>query len=416
MRSIGAALLGLVLGACGGNADKLIPGYSASQGQVFDANGEAVQLRGINLFGFDSAILIPQSLDVMGWKQQIQQVKDLGFNAVRLPFVPETLYSTQRIGVDLDTFVEPTLNADIIGKTPLEFLDLWMREADRQGLYVVLDFHSVAKGVLYPLWYSLDASDYAADGAAPTYNGAAYSADDWVRDLVFVARRYAYMGHFVGIDLYNEPNGAARWGAGDANYVAAADWKLAAERAAQAVIDANPRLLVFVQGIYLNNDGIENRTLGVNYGENLQAQAYRPLAIAADKLVLFPHTYGPDALYATPKAEFAAANFPANLPAAWETLFGQFQGSATGTPPAASTQATYTVILGEFGGYYGVGPSGEQDVVWHDALVDYLIGKNMRSAFYWCYSPNSDGTGGILADDLSVREDKMAMLRRLFGT
>ena len=412
IRSIAAALLGLALGACGGNADKLIPGYSASQGQVFDANGDAVQLRGINLFGFDSAILIPQYLDVMGWKQQIQQLKTLGFNAVRLPFVPETLYSTKRIGIDLDTFVEPTLNADIIGKTPLEFLDLWMREADRQGLYVVLDFHSVAKGVLYPLWYSLDAGDYAADGAAPTYDGAAYSADDWVRDLVFVAERYAYMSRLVGIDLYNEPNGLARWGDGDAGYVAAADWKLAAERAAQAVIDANPRLLVFVQGIYLNNDGIENSRLGVNYGENLQPQSYRPLAIAADKLVLSPHSYGPDALYSTPKPEFAAPDFPANLPAAWETLFGQFQGSAASATPLAD----YTVILGEFGGYYGQGPSGRQDVLWHDALVDYLIGKNMRSAFYWCYTPNSDGTGGILADDLSIREDKMAMLRRLFGT
>lgn len=410
-RSIAAALLGLALSACGGKADKLIPGYTASQGQVFDANGDAIQLRGINMFGFDSAILIPQYLDVMGWKQQIQQVKDLGFNAVRLPFVPETLYSTQKIGVDLDTFVEPTLNADIIGKTPLEFLDLWMREADRQGLYVVLDFHSVAKGVLYPLWYSLDASDYAAAGAAPTYNGAAYSADDWVRDLVFVAQRYAYTGKLVGIDLYNEPNGLARWGTGDPNDAAAADWKIAAERAAKAVIDANPRLLVFVQGIYLNNDGIENSTLGVNYGENLQPQAYRPLDIEADKLVLYPHTYGPDALYSTPKAEFAAANFPANMPAAWETLFGQFQGSATST----TAPANYTVILGEFGGFYGEGPSGEQDVLWHDALVDYLIEKNMRSAFYWCYTPNSDGTGGILADDLSVREDKMAMLRRLFG-
>ncbi len=408
--AIAACALVALLTACGGGGggDDGTPGYVARNGKVYDADGDAVQLRGINLFGFETDILIPQYLDAMGWKQQIAQVKALGFNAVRLPFVPETLYSTQRIGVDLDTFVDAELNADIIGKTPLEFLDLWMDEAQAQGLYVVLDFHSVAKGVLAPLWYSDDAADYAEDGAAPTYNYLPYSAEDWIRDLVLVATRYSDHDRFVGLDLYNEPHDLARWGDGDPAYVAAADWKLAAERAAAAVLTANPNLLVFVQGIYLNNDGIEDSTLGVNFGENLQPQRYRPLAIPDDKLVLFPHTYGPDALYDFPKASFSDPAFPANLAADWDTLFGRFAP----TPPIVLGQ---TVILGEFGGYYGTGPSGERDVLWHDALVDYLIAKDMRSAFYWCYTPNSDGTGGILDDDLAVREDKMAMLRRLFG-
>lgn len=402
-----AVLLALLAVACDGNKDHPVYGYRAEAGKVLDGNGDAVQLRGINMFGFDSDILIPQYLDVMGWKEQLAQVKTLGFNAVRLPFVPETLYSTQIVGEDLDTFVDADLNADLIGKTPLEVLDLWMAEADRQGLYVVLDFHSVAKGVLFPLWHSEDPDDYAENGLAPTYNFEPYTSQDWVRDLVFVAERYAELSHFVGIDLYNEPHGDARWGESNLPYDSDNDWKLAAERAAAAVLEANPNLLIFVQGIDLNLDGIEE-TLPVNYGENLQAESYRPLDIASNKLVLFPHTYGPDALYETPKASFSAADFPANLAQDWETLFGRFQP----VPPIVLGK---TVIIGEFGGFYGTGPSGEQDVLWHDALVDYLISKDMRSAFYWCYTPNSDGTGGILNEDLSLREDKLAMLNRLFS-
>lgn len=407
----GLMLLALLLtAACGSSQDDADPaGYSTRAGQVLDDSGTVLQLRGINLFGFETDILIPQALDRMGWKQQLQQLQDLGFNAIRLPYVPETLYSTQRVGIELDTFVDPGLNADLIGKTPLQVLDLWMAEAERLGFYVVLDFHSVAKGVLFPLWYSDQPAQYGAGGAAPTYDFTEYTAAEWRRDLQFVATRYAAQSRFIGIDLYNEPHGAARWGEGDPDYTPANDWKLAAESAAAAVLASNPRLLVFVQGIDRNHDGIEDATLGINYGENLQAQSYRPLDIPAEKLVLFPHSYGPDALYATPKPEFAAADFPANLPRTWETLWGRFQ-------PVAPVVLGYTVMLGEFGGYYGSGPTGTQDMIWQDALVDYLIGKDMRSAFYWCYTPNSNGTGGLLDDDLQVRTDKLAMLRRLFGT
>lgn len=408
--------LSLLVTACGGGGgsdeDLAAPdarGYYTEAGQVHDASGAAVQLRGINLFGFNSAILIPQYLDKMSWKAQLQQLKALGFNAVRLPYVPETLYSPLRIGVDLDTYVDPALNGDLIGKTPLQFLDLWMAEAERLGLYVVLDFHSVSKGRLDPVWHIEDPALYAAGGSAPTYNFQPYTSADWVRDLVFVAARYAGNTHLVGIDLYNEPHDQVRWGpvAGSA-YQPDYDWKLAAETAAAAVLAANPRLLVFVQGIYVNNDGIEDSSLPINYGENLQPQSYRPLDIAADKLVLFPHTYGPDALEGTSKSSFDDARFPANLARDWDTLFGKFQ-------PVPPIVLGHTVMVGEFGGYYGTGPSGDKDRQWHDALVDYLIAKHMRSAFYWCYTPNSAGTGGILDDELKVREDKIAMLHRLFG-
>jgi aryl-phospho-beta-D-glucosidase BglC (GH1 family) len=371
----------------------LAVGYSTRNGRIYDPAGVEMQIRGISHFGFNAAILQPQYLWSMGWKQQIAQIKALGFNAVRLPFVPDTLYNTTP--VNQLSYIDASLNPELIGKTPLQAMDLWMAEAERQGLYVMLDFHSVSKVRQYPTWYVSNPADFGL-----IHNGQAYPQSYWLRDLAFVARRYAGLKHFFAIDIYNEPNGVVRWAAGDANMSNPANfWKPNAEAAASAVLAANPSLLVFVQGINGNFDGIEDSNLPMNWGEDFQPQANQPLAIAAGKLVLTPHTYGPDVFV---KYTFSAANFPANLPAQWDQLFGRF---ASQLP----------VVLGEWGGRYGNGTGGSKDVTWQNALVDYLIARNMRSTFYWCYTPNSGDSGGILDDNLAVRTDKMALLRKLWG-
>lgn len=387
-----AGIVGLLLTAVATHAGAA--GYYAQGGKIHDANGQQIQIRGISHFGFNSMILQPQFLWSMGWKQQIAQMKSLGFNAIRLPFVPDTLYD--KTPVDVLSYVDANLNPELVGKTPLQALDLWMAEADRQGMYVLLDFHSVSKVRQYPTWFLSNSADFNL-----IYNKQAYTKDNWLRDLAFVARRYAHLRHFFGIDVYNEPNGIVRWSAGDPNATNPIyHWKAAAEQASAAVLAANPNLLVFVQGINGNFDGVEKSNIPMNWGEDFQPQAYQPLDIPASKLVLSPHTYGPDVYV---KSSFSSPNYPANLAAHWETLFGQFF-------PA------HPVVIGEWGGRYGNGTGGQQDVLWQNAFVDYLRGKGMRDGFYWCYTPNSGDTGGILDDALNVRQDKMSLLRTLWGS
>ncbi len=368
-------------------------GYYAQAGKIYDPAGQELQIRGVSHFGFNAEILQPQYLWQMGWKEQIAQIKSLGFNAVRVPFVPDTLYNTTP--VDQLSYVDPSKNPELLGKTPLQVLDLWMAEADRQGLNIMLDFHSVSKKRQYPTWFVDNPADFGL-----VYNGLAYTADNWVRDLAFVAQRYAHLPHFFAMDLYNEPNGVVRWSTGDANASNPKNfWKPAAESASAAVLQANPRLLIFVQGINGNYDGIENSDIPMNWGEDFQPQAYQPLNIPNDKLVLSPHTYGPDVFV---KSSFSAPNYPANLAADWETLFGQFA-------------SMHPVVVGEWGGRYGQGGVGQADVQWQNALVDYLLSKGIRSSFYWCYTPNSGDSGGILDDNLNVRQDKIALLQRHWG-
>ena len=377
--------------AISGNATAA--GYYAQAGKLYDASGQEIQIRGISHYGFNATILQPQFLWAMGWKEQIAQIKSLGFNAIRVPFVPDTLYNTTP--VNQLSYVDASLNPELIGKTPLQALDLWMAEADRQGMYVLLDFHSVSMQRQYPTWFVSNAADFNL-----IYNKQAYTEQNWKRDLVFVAQRYANLPHFFGIDIYNEPNGIVRWSTGDANVTNPIYfWKAAAEAASAMVLAANPNLMIFVQGINGEFDGIENSNVPMNWGEDFQPQAYQPLNIPKDKLVLSPHTYGPDVYM---KSSFSASNFPANLAANWDTLFGQFY-------------LIHPVVVGEWGGKYGQGTGGAMDVTWQNAFVDYLIGKGIRNSFYWCYTPNSGDTGGILDDSLNVRQDKLALLQKLWG-
>lgn len=329
----------------------------------------------------------------MGWKEQIAQMKSLGFNAIRVPFVPDTLYTSTP--VNQLSYLNANLNPELVGRTPLEALDLWMAEADRQGMYILLDFHSVSMQRQYPTWFLSNPADKHL-----IYNKQTYTKENWTRDLAFVARRYASLNYFFGIDIYNEPNGIVRWADGDKSSSDPVNfWKTAAESAAAAVLAANPKLMIFVQGINGNFDGKEKKDIPMNWGEDFQPQAYQPLDIPSDKLVLSPHTYGPDVYV---KASFGAANFPANLVEHWDSLFGQFARK-------------HPVVVGEWGGKYGNGTSGHKDAIWQDAFVEYLVSKGMRSSFYWCYTPNSGDTGGILDDQLKVRPEKMALLRKLWG-
>jgi len=361
-------------------------GYAVKAGKIFDAAGQEVHLRGISHHGFNGSGLQPQNLWNQNWQKQIAHMKALGFNAIRLPFVPDTLYAP----ASAREYVDARLNPDVAGLTPLQFLDLWMAEADRQGMYILLDFHSVSKKSQYFHPFVTDPNDYGAGKWVETYNRQPYTSLDWLRDLRFVAMRYAKLRHFIGIDIFNEPRDRIRWTTTDPKL---AGWKPLAESAASAILEANPNLLVFVQGITANWDGKEKQ-LPLNWGENLQPQAYAPLNIPATKLVFAPHTYGPDVFV---KSSFSSPNYPENLAADWETLFGFLSPQ-------------HAVVPGEWGGRYGVGGAGVNDVKWQDAFVTWMISKGIRSSFYWAYI-NSGDTGAIVNDDLTVREDKMMLLR-----
>lgn len=332
-------------------------------------DGLPIRLNGVNWFGGETTDYVPHGLWARNYREMIEQMRESGFNAVRVPFCPGTLDNLQPSAIDFG------LNPSLRGLGSLEVFDRILAELDRQGLYILLDHHRPDCRAISELWYT--------DG---------YSEQDWLADLQFVADRYRTLEHFIGIDLKNEPHGAATWGTGNP----ATDWNLAAERAAAAVLEVNPDLLIFVEGV--GGNPVCSSNINHWWGGNLEPQACAPLRIAAEKLVFSPHVYGPD-VFAQPY--FSDPGFPANMPAIWDRHFGFLADQGRLLAP------------GEFGGRYGLG-GDPADVLWQDALIDYFIDQRICDRFYWSWNPNSGDTGGILQDDwVSLRTDKLANLERL---
>src|SRR5262249_31193461 len=145
--------------------------------------------------------------------------------------------------------------------------------------------------------------------------------------------------------LSNEPHGPSTWGSGSA----ATDWRLAAERAGDAILAVNPDWLIFVEGIerYQNNY--------YWWGGNLAGAGAFPVRLDLDgRLVYSPHDY-PASVYNQPW--FNAPDYPDNLPSVWEQNWGYLL--SRGLAP---------VYLGEFGSRL----EDPKDPPWLDTLVAYL--------------------------------------------
>jgi aryl-phospho-beta-D-glucosidase BglC (GH1 family) len=353
------------------------PGWLSTSGnQIVDAAGHAVQIAGVNWFGFESSTFAPHGLWTRGYKDMMDQMVDLGFNTIRLPFSSEMLHTgAAPNGIDFNR------NPDLKGLSALQIMDKIVDYAGQLGLKIILDHHRSNAGAGTSdngLWY---------DGQ--------YTQAAWINDWKMLAARYADDSTVIGADLHNEPyNGT--WGGGGAN-----DWALAAETAGNAIGTVNPNWLIFVEGV--------GTYKGESYwwGGNLMGVRDRPIDLALDdRLVYSAHDY-PNSVYKQPW--FQGADFPANLPAKFDQMWGYIYKE--GIAP---------VWIGEFGTKL-VDP---KDAPWLEAITSYLggdfnndgtsdlaPGQKGPSWTFWSWNPNSGDTGGILTDNWTgVNQTKMGYL------
>ncbi len=318
--------------------------------QLVNAAGNPVILTGINWFGLETESFAPHGLWARNWEDMLDQVRDLGFNTIRLPY-SNALFEPSSI----PNTVNYELNPDLEGLSGLEIMDKIVEGAGERGIRIMLDRHRPGASAQSELWYT-----------------AEYSEERWIADWVMLAERYAGDETVIGADLHNEPHGAATWGTGDPT----TDWRLAAERAGNAILEANPDWLIIVQGI--------EQYEGDWYwwgGNLLGAREYPVRLNVPNRLVYSTHVYGPGVY---PQPWFEEANFPDNLPQIWDDHWGYLV-----------REEIAPVIVGEFGGR-SVGE--DKEGIWQRALVSYLR-EHSLSYFYWTLNPNSGDTGGLLLDD-----------------
>jgi endoglucanase len=283
-----------------------------------------------------------------------------------------------RAGVTANS-IDYSKNPDLQGRTPLQILDTVIDYAGGKGMRVILDRHRPDAGGQSALWYT-----------------AAVPESTWIADWKTLAARYRGNPTVIGADLHNEPHNdggstGSCWGCNDSTR----DWRLAAERAGNAVLAVNPDWLILVEGV-----DCVNGDCGW-WGGNLSGADEFPVRLSdPSKLVYSAHEYANSVFH---QKWFDDASFPDNLPALWDRWWGYL-----------IKEQTAPVLIGEFGSTL----ADPKDAIWMKSLLAYLgPGTTGASFTYWSWNPNSGDTGGILNDDwTTINQAKQAILKPyLFG-
>lgn len=335
-----------------------------SGNQILDASGNVVGLSGVNWFGFETESHVPHGLWQRNWQEMLDQVRELRYNVIRLPFSNAMLVSgTKPTGIN---YVE---NPDLANLSALEVMDRIIAGAGAREIRVILDNHR------------------STAGGGPESNGlwytSSYPESRWIDDWMMLADRYKGNDTVIGVDLRNEPFGAC-WGCGDPSR----DWRLAAEKAGNAILSVNPDLLIIVEGI-ANYKG-QNTWWG---GNLIGAKDFPVRLQIPNRLVYSAHEY-PASIY--PQSWFSDPQYPDNLPAVWDKYWGYL---AADTP----------ILIGEF----GTRMQSEKDRQWLQKFTRYIKSKRLNWTF-WSLNPNSGDTGGLLLENwLSIHREKQDLLKTI---
>jgi len=346
----------------------LLPGandfWHTDGNRILDNQGRTVRIFGMNWSGLETKEAVPGGLEIRDYREILDTIKQNGYNTVRLPFSNEMVEHPTTPGHIRFSNLNGSINTDLRELTSLQILDRLVAYSGEIGLKVILDNHRSEAGSSAQesgLWYTTQFPESA-----------------WIEDWTVLANRYRNTSTVIGMDLRNEPHnadkGGACWDCGGPH-----DWHLAAQRAGDAILAVNPRLLIFVEGV----DSYAGDTYW--WGGNLEGVRRSPVHLCIpNRLVYSAHEYGP-AEYAQPW--FNATTSPAILSSIWRRHWAYI--SESGVAP---------VWIGEFGT-----SNHDTDVVstvpgsagqWFTALVEFLGGHPTLGWAYW--GVNGEDRYGLL--------------------
>ena len=338
-------------------------GYWHGSGPVIeDSFNRPVRIAGVTWYGAETTSWVPGGLDFQPYTKIENLVKRLGYNTIRLTFSDEL--------VQRDPVVRRWVRANpqFRGMRALRVMDAIIAYAGKIGLKIILDNQrSAAAGpkkvsdLDEPLWYT-----------------KGYPRSAWIDDWKELAWRYLGNSTVIGFDLRNEPHTlftgpshawnvddylfhGATWGPYHGVDNPATDWRLAAEKAGNAVLKINNSLLIFVEGLqlYPANSGCclspRANQRGYRFGNIVdsywwggilkQVRRYPVILKEPTQLVYSPHEYGPHKVVG-PIPGSSYAYFSNMTYRTLSGIFNQQWGFITG---ATGKKAIAPVFLGETG-------------------------------------------------------------------
>lgn len=200
---------------------------------IVDRTGQPVHLSAVNWYGGESVDFVPTGLEVQPLANIVRQIRQLGFNAVRLPWSNQMLEQNPVVP-DYAVAANPQLQ----GLHAMAVYRIVVHALTDQGIAVILDNHNS----------NAEWCCGGNDGNMLWYN-AQYPESSWLADWKTMVSTFRDDPLVIGADLRNEPRSPATWGG-----PASTNWQAAAERGGNAVLSVNRNLLVFVEGISYAGD------------------------------------------------------------------------------------------------------------------------------------------------------------------
>ena len=382
--------------------------------EIVDMYGNPVWMTGCNWFGYNVTTQCFDGVWSRNMHEMLNEMADHGFNLMRVPMSTQILLQWKNHDPDpymvkINEWKNPELTVEgIEGGKPKYSFDIWNQAVEwcrENGIKIMIDIHcatTASNGHQYPLWYDSN-----------------YSYDDWLEALNWVADYYKDDDTIIAIDLKNEPHGKND-GQGMAKWDDSKDdnnWKYAAERGANAVLSANPNLLVMVEGIEVYpkfEEGEDWDSQPVDYarypwspfygawwGGNFRGARKYPVNLGKyqSQLVYSPHDYGPLVW----EQDWFKKDFTR------ETLLDDYWRDSWAY---LIEEKISPLLMGEWGGFIDKehDPTGD-NTKWMTILRDYMIEKRIHHTF-WCFNENSGDTGGLLTNDFQKwDEDKYALVK-----
>ncbi|MER5884505.1 cellulase family glycosylhydrolase [Streptomyces sp. NPDC001941] len=378
------------------------PPLSTRGRYVVDADGNRFKLRSANWQGAqgswngsgdvddpashhdgEKSDQMPLGLDRASVPDLLAGFRALGVNSVRLPFSNEMLHDTRPVP-DAAVAANPQLR----GRTALQVLDAVVAATTAEGFAVVLNNHT-------------NTSRWCCGVDGNERWNTSQTTARWEEDWLFLARRYREDKRVVGADLYNEvrrnvlddPN----WGLGDDH-----DWWQASQHLADRLLtEANPDLLIMVEGINWTGLPVDGLPHGRPTLEPVRTLSHT--LVRSNKLVYAAHFYG----YTGPRHSGATGigetSDPRYQDLTREELFATLdrQAGFVAADPGTGQHFTAPVWISEFG--IGADEGAEKPRAWFRAFVDYLLARDLDFAYWPLLGWTGHGTWSLVNYDARGR-------------
>lgn len=388
--------------------------------RLYDENGNEVWLTGANWFGFNCTERCPHYLYAGDCDDMLREVAERGINVIRFPISTELIYEWMN-GLDgpvsgggLQAAYNPptdeddgnggvvkagtygSINKDFVladGMTHVnsqQAFEIILSKCKKYGIKAFVDIHSPHadnSGHNYNLWYGKEMNDH----------DVTVTTDIWIETTAWLAEQYKNDDTLLGFDLKNEPHGKGQEGAKAAKWDGSTDennWAYAAAKCADAVLDANPKALIFIEGVEQSLSGAQagdywgiadrrdnSPYIGAWWGGNFRGAREYPIKPehGTSQIVYSPHDYGPSV--------YAQTWFEKDFTE--QTLLDDYWYD---TWAYINAEDIAPELIGEWGGHM----DGAENQKWMELLRDYMINHHINHTF-WCLNTNSGDTGGLWA-------------------